>query len=166
MNINDYKFEVGDTVITTDGRTGKITDICKCVECAARGFYEPIWNRDDGEGSVYITQVCAEIGFPEYYQIGSYRFNDFVKDGVLCEMAIYEAELTRLKNQLKVIEETETKECDNKCDYAKTVKENKELTNNAIIFPQTIGDITYYSKEELFEWVKNQQTLNKERIRL
>jgi hypothetical protein len=59
-----------------------------------------------------------------------------------------------------------TKECDNKCDYAKTVKENKELTNNAIIFPQTIGDITYYSKEELFEWVKNQQTLNKERIRL
>lgn len=58
------------------------------------------------------------------------------------------------------------KECDNKCDYAKTAKENKELANNAIIFPQTIGDITYYSKEELFEWVKNQQTLNKERIRL
>ena len=110
MNINDYKFEVGDTVITTDGRTGNITDICKCAECAARGFYEPIWNRDDGEGSVYITQICAEIGFPGYYQIGAYRFNDFVKDEVLCEMASYEAELTRLKKQLKVIEETETKE--------------------------------------------------------
>ena len=36
--------------------------------------------------------------------------------------------------------------------------EEKELDNS---FPQTIGDITYYSKAELFEWIENQQKLNK-----
>lgn len=35
--------------------------------------------------------------------------------------------------------------------------EEKEL---GVIFPQTIGDITFYSKSELFEWVENQQKLN------
>ena len=28
---------------------------------------------------------------------------------------------------------------------------------DSIVFPQTIGNITYYSSEELIEWVKNQQ---------
>lgn len=32
--------------------------------------------------------------------------------------------------------------------------EEKEL---GVIFPQTIGDITFYSKTELFEWVENMQ---------
>ena len=39
--------------------------------------------------------------------------------------------------------------------------EEKELDN---YFPQTIGGITYYSKAELFEWVKNQQAINKKRL--
>ena len=39
--------------------------------------------------------------------------------------------------------------------------EEKKLDKS---FPQTIGDITYYSKAELFEWVKNQQKINQERI--
>lgn len=30
-----------------------------------------------------------------------------------------------------------------------------------IVFPQTIGDITFYNKTELFEWVINQQKMNK-----
>lgn len=33
--------------------------------------------------------------------------------------------------------------------------------NNTLIFPQTIGDITYYNKEELFEWVEKQQEFHK-----
>lgn len=57
-----------------------------------------------------------------------------------------------------------TEECNNKCDYARISKENKELINNAIIFPQTIGDMTFYSKTELFEWVENQQKINKRYI--
>lgn len=36
--------------------------------------------------------------------------------------------------------------------------EEKELDKS---FPQTIGDITFYSKADLFEWVENQQRLNK-----
>ena len=36
--------------------------------------------------------------------------------------------------------------------------EDKELSAS---FPQTIGDITYYSKAELFEWIENQQNNNK-----
>lgn len=36
--------------------------------------------------------------------------------------------------------------------------EEKEL---GVIFPQTIGDITFYSKDELFEWVEEQQQINK-----
>lgn len=31
---------------------------------------------------------------------------------------------------------------------------------DGLIFPHTIGDITFYNKDELFEWVKNQQKLN------
>lgn len=33
---------------------------------------------------------------------------------------------------------------------------------NAIIFPQTIGDITFYSSEELIKWVEEQQKMNKD----
>lgn len=31
-----------------------------------------------------------------------------------------------------------------------------------LIFPHTIGDITYYNKEELIKWVENQQKFNKD----
>lgn len=43
---------------------------------------------------------------------------------------------------------------------------NKHKENNVIIFPQTIGNLTYYSKEDLFEWVITQQELNKKFIEL
>ena len=36
--------------------------------------------------------------------------------------------------------------------------EDKELSAS---FPQTIGNMTYYSKAELFEWIKTQQELNR-----
>ena len=41
MNIKDYKFNVGDEVITTDGQHGKIVEICNCESCRSRGFLEP-----------------------------------------------------------------------------------------------------------------------------
>lgn len=41
--------------------------------------------------------------------------------------------------------------------------EEKELDKS---FPQTIGNITYYSKAELFEWVKTQQELNRKYLEL
>jgi hypothetical protein len=41
--------------------------------------------------------------------------------------------------------------------------EDKELS---VKFPQTIGNMTYYSKADLFEWVETQQQLNKKYIEL
>lgn len=38
--------------------------------------------------------------------------------------------------------------------------------DNTVIFPQTIGNLTYYSKEDLFEWITTQQELNKKFIEL
>lgn len=39
--------------------------------------------------------------------------------------------------------------------------EEKELGAD---FPQTIGDMTFYSKAQLFDWVENQQKVDKERF--
>ena len=107
MNLKDYKFEVGDEVITTEGVRGKITRICTCDRCEERGFYEPFW--DDG---IYVWEQCidkftAETGFNGFYKIGKYRFNDFDKGVVLREMADCEDKLNLLRKQLKFIEEYE-----------------------------------------------------------
>ena len=111
MNIKDYKFNIGDIVITTEGETGKIVDVCKCSWCAERGFYEPIWVEDSDDSYYdYITYMEAELGFKRFYQIGKYRFNDFDKGEVLRSMVSCEDELKQLRKQLKLIEELEGKQ--------------------------------------------------------
>jgi hypothetical protein len=42
------------------------------------------------------------------------------------------------------------------------VKTYSDYVKEALIFPHTIGDITYYSKEELIKWVEDQQKFNKD----
>lgn len=104
----DYKFEIGDKVITTLGETGTIVDICMCSECRKRGFAEPIWENDDGSGSDFITANDLLYGCSRFYKIGKYYFNDhFSKDIVLREVSYHETALKRLRVQLRVIEETE-----------------------------------------------------------
>lgn len=47
------------------------------------------------------------------------------------------------------------------------LSDNRVLPNvldNWIALPHTIGNITFYDKEELIEWVVNQQSLNKEKF--
>lgn len=107
MDIKNYKFEIGDKVITVLGETGKIVDICKCDSCAKRGFYEPVWANDENDWEEYITVHQAEFGFNNFYQIGKYHFSDFDKAQVLRTMARYEDELKLLRKQLKIIEEHE-----------------------------------------------------------
>ena len=116
MEIKDYKFKVGDDVITTDGRKGKIVDVCTCSSCVDRGFYEPTWIAENDNGKNYITIGTALCGFNEYYKIGEYRFNDFDKDEVLAEISLYEKSLKKLNSQLKVIEELEN---ESYCSYCK-----------------------------------------------
>lgn len=108
MDIKDYKFNVGDTVITTDGKKGKIVDICTCSQCVGRGFYEPTWIAEDDNEKEYITIGTAICGFSRYYQIGEYRFHNFDKSEILQDMAYYEKKLKQLKKQLKVINEFES----------------------------------------------------------
>ena len=108
MNPSDYKFEVGDKIVTTFGETGKIVSICDCDMCARRGFYEPRWVRDETGDERYITKYDAECNFDDYRQIGKYRFNNaFNKSFVSRRINECEAELQQYKNQLKVIEEFE-----------------------------------------------------------
>lgn len=107
MDIKDYKFEIGDEVITTEGEVGKIISICDCDECKERGFYEPFWIAEGDEWSRCISKFTAEVGFLEFYEIGKYRFNDFDKSSVLSNIDYYEKKLKQLKKQLKVIEELE-----------------------------------------------------------
>lgn len=110
MNIKDYEFNIGDIVITTEGKIGKITNICTCDRCEERGFYEPFWVDEDDDYEHCISIFAAQHSFIGFYQIGKYKFNDFDKGEVLREMASYEKELKRLRKQLKVIEELENKQ--------------------------------------------------------
>lgn len=105
-NLQDYKFNIGDEVITTDGMRGTITDICECERCKERGFCEPVWV-DEYDEEVFITNVTVRMNFPGYYKIGNYRFHDFNKNNVQVNIDFHEAELARYKKQLKFIEEYE-----------------------------------------------------------
>lgn len=103
MNAKDYEFHIGDKVITTDGVVGEIADICRCENCEKRGFYEPIWVRY-GADRDYITKWEAEHGFPGFYAVGKYRFNNFDKSQILADIKKHELELKRLQGQLSDIE--------------------------------------------------------------
>ena len=110
MDIKNYRFEIGDEVITTEGEVGKIVDVCNCERCAERGFFEPIWVKDGDKYQKYIDIYNAKNDFNSFYKIGKYRFSDFDKAEVLKSMAGYEAELKQLRKQLKLIEELEAEE--------------------------------------------------------
>lgn len=71
-----YTFQVGDKVITSDGRTGTITDICDCDRCKKRGFYEPKVKMDFGASQIWITDTDKENGFISFYRIGDRVFGN------------------------------------------------------------------------------------------
>ena len=74
-------FHVGDEVITDDGRVGKITSICTCDRCEARGFYEPTVDFHNGYNS-YITHWDYDNDFCGYYKIGDYVFGNLDLESV------------------------------------------------------------------------------------
>ena len=69
-------FNIGDEVITSDGRKGKIVDICHCEECERRGFYEPKVLYDEYDEVEYITNYDKERNFRDFYKIGNTVFGN------------------------------------------------------------------------------------------
>lgn len=79
-----YTFNVGDKVITSDGRTGTIRSICHCDGCKERGFYEP--EVDFGYYMDYIMVSDKEDNFKSYYQIGDRVFGNLNEEPVIKEL--------------------------------------------------------------------------------
>lgn len=113
MNVSDYKFNIGDEVITTEGERGKIVYICECNQCKERAFCEPIWVKDDSNEEEYITNYAAQTGFKGFYKIGPYRFSEFQEKLLEIEIQDYEQEITKRRKQLAVIKEIREKESAN-----------------------------------------------------
>lgn len=106
MNISDYKFKVGDRVITTRGEIGRINNICTCEKCKERGFFEPEWIDYTYEQHEWITNYEAENNFHGYYSIGEYKFsNEFEKDFVIDRIDRHTKIISNYIIQLKRIEE-------------------------------------------------------------
>ena len=106
---NKYKFNIGDEVITVDGRRGEITDICECERCQDRGFCEPVWIDDDGD-EIFITDCDLRSNFSIYHKIGNYYFAPFEKDSLNKDIEYCESLLTKYRRMLKTIEELEDEE--------------------------------------------------------
>ena len=107
MDIYDYKFKVGDEVITIDGERGEIVSICECEECQKRGFYEPTWRSDYDDDEAWITDISVKHGFRSFYKIGDYYFNKFNREWVEDRISATEDKLATLRGQLRLIDEFE-----------------------------------------------------------
>ena len=103
-------FNVGDKVITDDGRTGTITSICDCERCKKRGFYEPDVEMDFGVGKIWITDTDKENGFANFYQIGDHVFGNVdaeASERIRKRITELEYEAMQYKSQLHMIKKLE-----------------------------------------------------------
>lgn len=99
-------FKVGDQVITDDGRTGVIEDICDCDRCRDRGFYEPRVKMTIGNDQIWITDIDKKNGFISYYQIGDQVFGNIdadAKERIKERIAELRNELTEYESQLNML---------------------------------------------------------------
>lgn len=127
MNIKDYKFKVGDEVVTTLGELGKIICICDCVRCKERGFNELVWFKYGTKEHNFITIYDAENGFPGFYKIGDYRFNDFEEDLITETIGNHEKEIYILNEQLTTIELIKREEARNQTVESEPVFKRGDL---------------------------------------
>lgn len=105
-------FKVGDKVITDDGRTGTITNICDCERCKKRGFYEPDVEIDVGVNKIWITDTDKGNGFINFYQIGDRVFGNIdaeASERIRKRITELEYEVIQYKSQLDVIKKLEAR---------------------------------------------------------
>lgn len=106
-----YTFKVGDKVITDDGRTGTIIDICNCDRCKKRGFYEPKVAMNVGVDRIWIMDTDKENGFRSFYQIGNRVFGNIdaeASERIRERIIELEYEAAQYKEQLKMMKKLES----------------------------------------------------------
>ena len=97
-------FEVGDEVITYDGRVGVITGFCYCHRCKERGFYEPEVEMKIGS-QIWITTTDKDCYFEDFYKIGKRIFGNLDDKHLLDRMEVCKKEMQEIEAQLNVIKE-------------------------------------------------------------
>lgn len=97
-------FKVGDQVITSTGKVGKITDICTCDQCKDRGFYEPVVEVEIGTGSIWITNNDKRVNFRSFYKIGDHIFGNIDEDCVLDDIKRKKEEIYNMNRSLIALE--------------------------------------------------------------
>lgn len=95
-------FRVGDEVITSDGRKGKIVDICHCENCRRRGFYEPKVLYED-EKVEDITKTDKELNFCDFYKIGDVIFGNADIAKIDFDISLYDGMITVLKDRRQTL---------------------------------------------------------------
>lgn len=103
----DYGFQEGEEVIDIYGRKGEIVSVCKCCECKARGFYEPIVKWEHEEDKEWITNCQEAQGFPYLHSIGKRVFNPYDREETEKRIDELQKELSIYQKGLKVINKGE-----------------------------------------------------------
>lgn len=93
-------FKIGDQVITSTGKVGKITDICTCGSCKKRGFYEPTVEVGIGNGSIWITDNDKRVNFRSFYKIGDQVFGNIDEQSILHNIKYQEEEINNRRQEL------------------------------------------------------------------
>lgn len=112
-------FKVGDQVITSNGKTGIITDICTCDQCKKRGFYEPKVEVIIGTGSIWITDNDKRVNFRSFYRIGDHIYGNIDEDVVLYDI--------ERKNEEIIDAQKDLIELEKQLDVVKKLKQEKEI---------------------------------------
>ena len=92
-------FKVGDEVITSTGKIGKITNICNCDQCEERGFYEPTVETEIGD-VIYITDNDKRVNFRSFYKIGDHIYGNIDEDVLLDQIESANQQLVELREQI------------------------------------------------------------------
>lgn len=110
VQLGEYEFCLGDTIVTTDGIVGKITGFCNCDECRKRGFLEPFWEDEDSEQFISIHAV--KNGLIGFHRVGKYLLHPFDKSWIEGKIKMAEAEIAQLRKRLETINAIEAEEAD------------------------------------------------------
>ena len=97
-------FKIGDEVITSTGKVGRITHICTCDFCRDRGFYEPTVEVEIGNNAIYITDSDKRNNFRSFYKIGDQVFGNIDEDDVLYNIKSTKEQIKELQSELIELE--------------------------------------------------------------